>query len=268
MAINIDQIRNKLQALQTKTKTQDNLWKPAPGTHQVRIVPYIHNRENPFIELNFHYGFTGKTILSPTSFGKPDPIVEFAEKLKSTGNKDDWKMGRSLEPKMRCYVPILIRGKESEGVKFWGFGKTVYQELLAFITDADYGDITDPMSGRDITVEFKSKEATGKDFPETSIRVKPNVTPMTDNKDVLEMIKNQPKITDLFKDYSYDDISKLLQEWLNPAEEKTATDETKTSTAEATPKKEAKKQALKSETTSANKVEDVSAAFDSLFAKK
>jgi hypothetical protein len=260
MAINIDAIKNKLQALQTKTSKQENLWKPAPGVHQIRIVPYIHNRENPFLELYFHYNFSGKTILSPISFGKPDPIVEFAEKLKSTGNKDDWKMGRSLEPKMRCYVPILIRGKESEGIKFWGFGKNVYQEILGFITDADYGDITDPMNGRDIAVEFKSKEQTGKDFPETAIRVKPNVTVMTDNKEVLEMIKNQPKITELFKEYTYDEIEVILQNWLTPTDDK--------GTESGNTEKADKQTTMKSETTSANKVEDVASAFDALFAKK
>ena len=260
MAINIDAIKNKLQALQTKTSKQENLWKPAPGVHQIRIVPYVHNRENPFLELYFHYNFSGKTILSPISFGKPDPIVEFAEKLKSTGNKDDWKMGRSLEPKMRCYVPILIRGKESEGIKFWGFGKNVYQEILGFITDDDYGDITEPMNGRDIAVEFKSKEQTGKDFPETSIRVKPNVTVMTDNKEVLEMIKNQPKITELFKEYTYDEIEVILQNWLTPTDDK--------GTESGNTEKADKQTTMKSETTSANKVEDVASAFDALFAKK
>ena len=35
-----------------------------------------------------------------------------------------------MEPKMRTYVPILVRGAESEGVKFWGFGKQVYTELF------------------------------------------------------------------------------------------------------------------------------------------
>ena len=63
-------------------------------------MPYQHNRDNPFIELYFHYNFGGKSILSPISFGRPDPIVEFGEKLKSTGNSDDWKSGKKLEPTM------------------------------------------------------------------------------------------------------------------------------------------------------------------------
>ena len=86
-----------------------------------------------------------KTHLSPVSFGRPDPINEFAGKLKSTGEKDEWIQGKRLEPKMRTFAPVLVRGKEQEGVKFWGFGKTVYQELLGFIADPDYGDISDSM---------------------------------------------------------------------------------------------------------------------------
>lgn len=257
MAINLDHIKNKLQSLQTVTKKQDNLWKPEVGTNVVRIVPYQHNRENPFLELYFHYNFSGKNILSPVSFGKADPIVEFAEKLKSTGNSDDWKMGKKLEPTMRCYVPIIVRGKESEGVKFWGFGKQVYQELLSFIADPDYGDITDPVTGRDVTIEFKSKEQTGKDFPETSIRVKPNQTPVTQDKGVIEKLGQQPKVTEIFKEYSYDEIENLLKSWLDPesAEE-----------APAAPAKAANPNKTKLEESShVATVDDVASAFDNLF---
>jgi hypothetical protein len=266
MAIDLNAVKAKLQALQSKTTKQNNLWKPEPGTHQIRIVPYIHNPGNPFLELYFHYNFVGKNILSPVTFGNADPIVEFAEKLKSTGNKDDWKMGKSLEPKMRCYVPILVRGKESEGVKFWGFGKTVYQELLGFITDPDYGDITDPMSGRDITVEFKSKENTGKDYPETSIRVKPNTTVLSDKKDILALVKNQPKITELYKEYTYEEIEQLLEQWLNP--ETNTTQETASAEVEAETETAKKQPAKKIEAPTATVPSDVAAAFDDLFKKK
>jgi hypothetical protein len=259
MAINLDQIRQKLESLQTTNKKQDNLWKPEPGTQVVRIVPFQHNRDNPFLELYFHYNFGGKTYLSPTSFGRPDPIVEFADKLKSTGSSDDWKMGKKLEPTMRCHVPILIRGKESEGVKFWGFGKQVYQELLSFIADPDYGDITDPTSGRDITIEFKPKEQTGKDFPETSIRVKPNQSPITTDKAVLEKLKQQPKLSELFKESSYEDMTQFLKNWLNPEASTESASEGDNEKSQP-----AKKSPVKAETT-VTSVDDISAAFDNLF---
>jgi hypothetical protein len=261
MAINLDAVRQKLSQLQNVTTKQNNLWKPEPGAQQVRIVPYQHNRENPFLELYFHYNFGGKNVLSPITYGRPDPIVEFAEKLKSSGSKEDWKMGKKLEPTMRCYAPIIVRGKEHEGIKFWGFGKTVYQELLGFIADPDYGDITDPMNGRDITVEFKAKEQTGKDYPETSIRIKPNTSPITTDKGILEKLSSQPNINDIFKEPSYDDLMKMLQDWLNPDETKAESADTKSES------QKTNKESIKTSSTAASSVDDIGAAFDQLFNK-
>ena len=257
---------SRFNSLQNNTKKSDSIWKPAPGKSQIRIVPYKFNKDLPFIELYFHYNINNKTYLSPMSFGRPDPIVEFAEKLKRTGDTDDWKAGKKMEPKLRTFVPVIVRGKENEGVKFWGFGKTVYQDILGYIADPDYGDISDPTAGRDITVEFKTKDQTGKDFPETSIRVKPNQTPVTDNKAVLEKIKNQPKITEVFKEPTYEELTKMLHNWLDP---ETSTDvgaSVDETSAEATAKPESK--SAKSKVKDAAPIastDDVATAFDSLF---
>ena len=94
---------------------------------------------------------------------------------------------------MRTFAPVIVRGEEKAGVKFWGFGKTVYQELLSVIADPDYGDITDPVNGRDVSVEFISAEESGASFPKTNIRVKPNQTPISDEPSVLELVKTSQK---------------------------------------------------------------------------
>ena len=48
-------IKSRLNQLQNTTSTRDYLWKPEPGKTQIRIVPYKYNKDNPFIELYFHY---------------------------------------------------------------------------------------------------------------------------------------------------------------------------------------------------------------------
>ena len=117
---------------------------------------------------------------------------------------------------MRTYAPVVVRGEETQGVRFWGFGKTVYQELLSLIADPDYGDITDPSSGRDVAVEFKTAEETGKSFPSTTIRVKPNQTPITEDASVLEAIKKtQKNITEIYQERSYDELTQALNDYLN-----------------------------------------------------
>ena len=214
--MDLNAIKNRLNQLQTTNNRTSNLWKPSPGTQIVRIVPYKFNADNPFIELYFHYDLGGKNYLSPISFGRPDPIEEFAQKLKSTGSKDDYRLGRKIEAKMRTFAPVMVRGEETQGVKFWGFGKTVYQELLSIIADPDYGDITDPVNGRDVAVEFKTAEETGKSFPSTSIRVKPNQTPITEDASVLESIKEtQKNITEIYQERSYEELTQALNDYLN-----------------------------------------------------
>jgi len=214
--MDLNAIKKRLNQLQTTNTRTSNLWKPQPGSQVVRIVPYKFNQSNPFIELYFHYDLGGKNYLSPISFGRPDPIEEFAQKLKSTGSKDDYRLGRKVEAKMRTFAPVVVRGEDNEGVRFWGFGKTVYQELLSIIADPDYGDITDPVSGRDVAVEFKTAEETGKSFPSTSIRVKPNQTPITEDASVLEAIKEtQKNITEIYQERSYDELTQALNDYLN-----------------------------------------------------
>lgn len=216
--MDIKQIKERLSQLQKTSSNANSFWKPSPGRTQIRLVPYKFNKDNPFIELYFHYSMgDNRTYLSPVSFGRPDPINEFAGKLKSTGDRDEWIQGKKLEPKMRTFAPMVVRGAENEGVKFWGFGKTVYQELLGFIADPDYGDIADPITGRDIVVERQTPAEAGNQYGKTTIRVKPNQLPLTEDKDVLETIFNtQVKITDLYTEPPYDELKEVLANYLNP----------------------------------------------------
>ena len=269
MALDLSAIRGRLNKLQNTSNRTSNLWKPTPGKHQVRIVPYKFSPENPFIELFFHYNINNKTYLSPSSFGRPDPIVEFAEKLKRMGDKEDWKAAKKMEPKLRTFVPVLVRGEESEGVKFWGFGKTVYQEILGYIADPDYGDITDPTNGRDITIEYTSAEDAGTSYPVTTIRVKPNVTPLgedaTANQNFME---TQSNITDIYSELSYDELKSVLEGWLNPTEDGAAesvSQQTLSTPATPSPQAAPAPVAAAVSTEEKKKMDDVASAFDDLF---
>jgi hypothetical protein len=251
--MDITAIRKRLEQLQTSNTKTNNLWKPQPGKQVVRIVPYQHNKENPFLEMYFHYDLGGKTYLSPTTYGRPDPIEEFAQKLRSSGNKDDYQIAKKLMAKMRTFAPVIVRGEESEGVRFWGFGKMVYQELLSVIADPDYGDITDSMNGRDVTVEFISAEDAGKNFPVTNIRVKPNQAPITEDDKLLDKLLNeQPNMQEMYQERSYDDLTEVLNNWLTPSEDESS---------------DKKDESVTSEVLSQKTVKDTSEAFDQLFNK-
>ena len=216
--MDLDAIKSRLNQLQN---TQTNaFWKPQPGKSQIRIVPYKYDKNNPFSELFFHYSLVpNKTVLSPLSYGRPDPVQQFADKLKSTGNKDEWIQGKRIEPKMRTFVPVVVRGEETEGVKFWGFGKTVYQELLGIIADPDYGDISDSTTGRDIVVERQTPAEAGNQYGKTTIRVKPNVTPLSDDSNTLtKLLEEQPELKELYNEPTFDELKEHLSTFLNPSD--------------------------------------------------
>jgi len=160
---------------------------------------------------------------------------------------------------MRTFAPVIVRGEEAEGVKWWGFGKTVYQELLGVIADPDYGDITDPVNGRDIMIERQTPAEAGNQYGKTTVRVKPNQSPITDNKEMLETLLNaQPDLTELYTEPSYDELKAALATYLNPEAE---TDTTTTSNGVAA----TTAPTTNTGTTKTAKTENVEDAFDQLF---
>ena len=223
MAINIEKLRERLDVLKTSNNRTKGLWKPKPGKHKIRILPNASDLENPFTEMYFHYGtiVPKKTIVSPKSYGNPDPVEEMGLKLKGTGDQTDWKLGNTLVPKQRTYARILVRGQESEGVLVWGFSKQIFEALLDAITDEDEGsDITDLKEGRDVIVNIEAAEEGGKNkFPTITVKVSVKATHVSDDAEVLAMIKNQPKMEELFPEPTYEELKGYLQTWADAAEE-------------------------------------------------
>ena len=223
--MDISAIKQKLSALQNprggqKRDLEKTLWRPAVGKHSVRIVPSTFNKSNPFKEVYMHYGINNKTMVSPITFGEKDPIVEFAQGLRKSSNKDDWQLAKKLEPKMRVLVPVIVRGEEDKGVRLWEFGKQVYMDLLKFAEDEDIGDFTDPIAGRDITIETAGKETTGLMYNTSTVRVRTKSTPLSEDAAKVKLwLETQPNPVDQFRRLSYEEMKESLMKHLNPEEE-------------------------------------------------
>lgn len=233
--MSFDKIRAKLAEINkqsqkpSSTKTSANLvWKPGQikndkGEIQpdlIRILPNKHAEVGyPFQELFFYYDF-GKTWISPACFSKEDPIIEYCNGLTSGQrlSKEEYviksKIKKKLEPKERIYVPILVRDFESEGVKFWGFSKTLFVQLLEIMSDSDYGDITDLDSGRDITVKFTPPAKEG-EYGKTTIIVKPKQTKATDDPELISKIESMVNIAEQFTCPTSEELTEAFQKYLN-----------------------------------------------------
>ena len=224
--MDLSQIKKRLDKLNNKggggsSDFKNNFWSPPVGEKSViRIVPYKHNKDFPFSELYFYFGIGKPRMIALSNFEESDPILEFATQLKKSGDKENMELAKKLYPKFRVFAPVVVRGEEDKGVRFYEFGKMVYQELLGVMSDEDYGDITDILKGRDITVEVIPAAETGKMFNTTTVRVKPNQTPLVKKADEAEgLLENQKDLLSLFKKYSFEEMKDALQSWLKPAEE-------------------------------------------------
>ena len=216
MALDIDALRAKLNTFQGQTKRTSAFWRPTEGKSQVRIVPLTNCPENPFSELYFHY-LGNRSHLSPISNGNRDPIAEFAENLRAEGTRDAYQQARAFMPKLRTFAPVVVRGEEDKGVRFYSFGKTVYQALLTYINDPDYGDITHIETGRDIVVDYTPQEKSDTNFAKTTILVKPNQTPVSEDAELVERwTTKQPDLNTLFKEPTFEELSVVLKRYLDP----------------------------------------------------
>ena len=225
--MDLSSIKSKLAALQNprqgggqKRDMSLILWKPTVGKHSVRIVPSVVDASNPFREVFVHYGIGNRTMISLVNFGEKDPIVEFAKQLKASGDKENWTLARKLEPKMRVFAPVIVRGEEEKGVRLWEFGKQVYQELLSIADDPDVGDYTDPIQGRDITIETTDPATNGTSYNQSKVRVRTKITPLSeDASEVKKWLTEQPDAMTIFKKYEYEEMKNALLEFLNPEEQ-------------------------------------------------
>jgi len=224
-------IKQKLSASQTKGQKREKVdytkifWKPKPGKYQIRIVPSKFDKSNPFREVYFHYGFSKGPILALTNWNEKDPIADFAKNLRKSADKEDWQLAKKIEPKLRYFVPVLVRGEEAQGVRLWEFGKLIYEQLLGIAADEDYGDFTDITDGRDFTIDAVEDTVAGRKGIKCNIRVKPKTTPISEDATVVEKaLDEQPDILGINKHYSFDELKELLDKWLNPdSEEDTET---------------------------------------------
>jgi hypothetical protein len=224
--MDIASIKQRLNSLQSTNNTGKKekidyskvYWKPKEeGKYQIRIVPSKLNPKNPFQEVFVHYGFSKFPIYALTNWDEKDPIVEFAAQLRKTNDRENWVLAKKLDPKMRVFAPVIVRGEEEKGVRLWEFGKEIYMQLLGIAEDEDYGDYTDINDGRDFTVDVVKGDIGGRQGLKSSIRIKPKTTALSSDASLIQtFLKEQPVLLEIQRKMEFDALKEVLQNWLSP----------------------------------------------------
>ena len=226
--MDLNKIKSRLDNLNQASKPKQTekkdytlvYWKPkAEGKYQIRFVPSKINKDNPFQEVFMHYGVGKYPIVALTNWGEDDPIVEFSKKLRKSSESENWRLAKQLDPKMRVFAPVIVRGEEDKGVRLFEFSKTIYMELLSIADDEDYGDFTDINQGFDFVVNATKVQ----DRPgfALSVRPKPKQTPLSsDASQITTWLENQPILLEERYKYTYDKLKEELQNFISGGEEK------------------------------------------------
>jgi hypothetical protein len=208
--MDVDALRAMVQRLNPERKENPHreLWfKPTEDPTVVRVLPDPNSDSSvPFFEVYWHYDIGGeRSIMCPKHYdGSPCPVCDLADDFRSRSGKgkDDpnFKIFLDLQARPRVYAPIIIRGREDEGIKLWGFPGSILQYFVEKITNPDWGDFTHPINGRDVTVQLlkPGTNANPGKYPRPSADLKPGTSPIfKDKAQIKELLSGMPNFMEL-----------------------------------------------------------------------
>jgi len=224
MGIDMELMRRKLAQLRGEYDANGNgnsVWfRPDDGDTDIRIIPTPDG--DPLKEMFFHYNVgehRGGILCPKRNFGENCPICEFASALWREGSdnndEESKKLAKSLFVRQRYFSPVVVRGREEEGIKVYGYGKTAYELLLGYILDPEYGDVTDIQEGTDITLTYTKPTKPGA-YPQTSLKMRRNTSPLLEDKDAIPaLLDRMPDFESLFERLSPEQVNAILDEQLS-----------------------------------------------------
>jgi len=194
----------------------------------VRIVP-MPDGDIPMQELKFYYntGVTEKvgdrdykiSILSPSSYGESDPIEMFTELFSSEDSGEYANLDAEIKNKIlyqlrsssKYFIPVVVRGMEAQGVKYWGVTEKLLGSLLDNI-EKEGSLIYDPQKGRDIKVWIEDMGT----YKMTKFELG-NMSPLSTSQTAIDsFVNNQPSLIDQFTKKSFTDLKQVISEVLSP----------------------------------------------------
>ena len=222
MGIDMELMRRKLATLRGDNPDRKTsvFFKPDEGDTDIRIVPSKDG--DPLKEIHFHYNVwehKGGIMCPKRNFGEACPICEFASTLwkegVATNDEESKKLAKSLFVRQRYFSPVVVRGREDEGIKMYGYGKKVYDLLLVYILDPEYGDITDLQTGTDITLTYTKPTKPGA-YPQTNLKMRRTTsTLLPDTEAIPALLDRMPDVDTLFERLSPEQVDAILDAQLS-----------------------------------------------------
>lgn len=209
--LNMGAMKSKLEQENSNRGSGANFAKLENGKNIVRVLPPKGERDSFYEEgyMHFSLGDDGRQVATcPKTFDKNAhcPICEYVDELRLSKNKSDKELADKISSRRRIYINALMRDDEEETPKVLPIGVTILKGILEAICDPDYGDITDPEDGRDITINRKGQGLN----TEYSVLPKPNTSVVSDEYTIDELEEEMADLDKLFKEVDEDQLLDLI----------------------------------------------------------
>lgn len=195
-------------------------WKPKKfGRYLIRFLP-PKDPDGLFFKETAQYKLGDNYFFAPYIEGEPDPVYEYYKALYKKGTDDAIALAKEIKPRKQYLYNIVVKeelGETSENpteVQVYMSGKNLFETLMDYFMDDDYGDLTDVEDGYDFQL---IKEQGDLGFPNyKKSKPKKNSSPLLDDPDQVEEVLKNIKDLDAEVDYkSYDELKEALDRFLN-----------------------------------------------------
>lgn len=218
--------QEKLQKLYEKLQTIDigsghGFLSLKDGKNSVRILPGVGEMEYFFQEVGRHNMPPDgkKYIYCPdftTNGERPCPICEAVDTLQKSGDPASKALADKLRVKKTFWMNAINRADPSAGPKIFTPGPMIFKTIMSIVQDPDYGDITDPDEGIDLSI---TKTGSGMDtkydtFPK-------RVSPLGTDEEIQDWLEKAQDLTVIEVTDDPDEDAELTKGralWLYPYE--------------------------------------------------
>jgi hypothetical protein len=147
------------KARETKQRLQEEaqrnqlpMWKIPEGESKIRILPPWSESGDIAFECKSHWRIppNDRMVNCLQVINQECPVCELVKELRAKGKGD---MANKFAAKKSIYYNVIVRGEEDKGVQIMRSGIQLYENILSYLYDEEYGDITDLDEGSDITIE-------------------------------------------------------------------------------------------------------------------
>jgi hypothetical protein len=167
---NLDKLRQAFESSQSGSGGADGFkfWKPRDnGSYTIRFLPPFEE-DGIFVKQTAQYKLGDKYIFAPYIEGKSDPIYDYYRALWKENTPQSIALARELKPRKQYLYNIVVREEKSvkpnnpTKVYIYMSGQKLYDKVMHYFWDEDYGDLTDIDEGYDFKIE---KEDGSMGFP-------------------------------------------------------------------------------------------------------